>query len=346
MSKLPSIATFRRRRSPAISPVPFLSATRLLLLTTISLCVFSAVAVELDIHIPVSSGCPKSEALRANLDLRQSAENADKVQDDDHSAEEVDLFTKNTPHVTLFLADFDLEADDLPPSSADAADGAADEPPAAAVAALELNETKVQSFLDALGAVNFTEIGPCNVTFDAKEPYAISGPYVMIHVVTTKCLQTLSNAVVAAATPFVKTPVIVPDWVGLLKEPDRSAAILRSRTYGSPNVGDGFEPHVTVGYNERLEPKNGADVDVREEVMKKWKRRIAAPPVTITATDVSGFEKGKRGPCTDEAYSVHVGRTGRGGTVIQGSMVGSFDLPRTEVGVGWSEKKTYQTDAF
>ena len=78
----------------------------------------------------------------------------------------------------------------------------------------------------------------------------VNGPYAMYQVVNPKSLQSLSDAVVENIRSFITPNQQVPDWVYNLPEPERSRKINYVERYGSPNVFDEFEPHITVGYDD------------------------------------------------------------------------------------------------
>ena len=94
----------------------------------------------------------------------------------------------------------------------------------------------------------------------------------MLNVQNNPCLKALSSAVLDPVESFIKRPVIVPSWVASLKEPERSAAIYRCRKYGSPNVLEGFKPHLTVGYDPSTTETSAAAAHLhrREDVMEQW----------------------------------------------------------------------------
>ena len=79
--------------------------------------------------------------------------------------------------------------------------------------------------------------------------YTINGDYTMPPLKNTDCLRDLSTALLRSLKLYLRRPAIVPSWVACLPEPERSAGIYRCREYGSPNVLDGFVPHVTVGFD-------------------------------------------------------------------------------------------------
>lgn len=167
------------------------------------------------------------------------------------------------------------------------------------------NATEVGALLSAISDA-ISSLIACRVSLNYS--YSVSGPYAMWTVPVTSCLQHLSDTVVTAASPFMSRPPIVPDWVKSLPEPERSGRIRLVETYGSPNVMEWFIPHVTVGY------ENGATLEKRREVMNYLRE---------TKPLVFG--------CAGTITRVRVGRTGAGGTVLQGGTVGdvTLDLPRS-----------------
>lgn len=225
-----------------------------ILLTALSVLPITT-SIHLDIHIPLPQGCLLTQALRANLVLQETSRpplSEDGNEPD--SWEGVDLFTKHRAHVTLYLADFDLEAESenvtLPTT---------------------LNQTKVDAFLRTIDSLNFTSINAstCPLSFTAAETkdsaslvsdsffsinndkyFTINGAYTMIPVKNNDCLQSLSNKLLAPLQKFLKLPAQIPSWVNELPETERNEKIAKITEYGSPNVLENFEPHVTVGYDE------------------------------------------------------------------------------------------------
>lgn len=325
----------RRGRTAAALLTPALTALSpwLLLLLLLLPLPPPCRSVHLDVHVPLPPGCLAYHALLANRLLREASSeaprprsnNGDDGGDNDEGGKEeeegaprpserVDLFSRHTPHVTLYLADFDLEADDA--AEGGAAEGGGAGSGSAPAAERPLNATKVDAFVSSLSSLNLTEIlggWACPLTL-ARDPatshyYKVQGAYAMLQVQDTPCLQTLSTALLRALKSYLKTPVEVPEWVTSLAEPQRSAAIYRARTYGSPNVLEGFDPHVTVGYDagDRI---GGNDPRGRSEAMELWNGAYAK---------VSG-------ECFDEAEGIALGRTGVGGTVLAGSRMGYWKL--------------------
>jgi hypothetical protein len=222
-----------------------------ILLTVLSTQILPTTAILLDIHTPLPQGCLLTQALKANLALRQISRpplTKDDSSSNNDSWEGVDLFTRHTPHITLYLADFDLE-DESQNTTAPTA----------------LNQTKVTSFLNTINSLNFTTINKssCPLSFTAETDttdsffsinnekyYVINGAYTMIPVKNNACLQHLSDSLLEPLHKFLKLPSDIPSWVEDLPFEEKTDKISKITSYGSPNVLDSFEPHVTVGYDE------------------------------------------------------------------------------------------------
>ena len=264
-------------------------------------------AIYLDIHVPLpSDDCLMTQTLRANELLRSfsSSQNS--------NSEQIDLFSRHTPHITLFLADFDLEIHD---------DDNGMEEDNESVA--KLNVTKVDFFLETISKINFTQVVQgleCTLSLSTQsflehhhydssnrgKFYIINGAFTMLNVQNNPCLKALSSAVLDPVESFIKRPVIVPSWVASLKEPERSAAIYRCRKYGSPNVLEGFKPHLTVGYDPSTTETSAAAAHLhwREDVMEQWNEEFS----------ISMGES-----CSSEVMGIAVGRNSIGGTVLANS---------------------------
>jgi hypothetical protein len=84
-----------------------MSTMRSLGLLQLLLCcsVYGVVSLQLNIHLPLTKvnnswafdKCPYNSALEANLALRQNS-----------ATEQIDFFSRHTPHITLFLSNFSL----------------------------------------------------------------------------------------------------------------------------------------------------------------------------------------------------------------------------------------------
>ncbi|KAL7534185.1 hypothetical protein ACHAXR_005706 [Thalassiosira sp. AJA248-18] len=247
-------------------------------------------AVHLDIHVPLPQGCLKYNSLLANRSLRQASSSSQPK-----SEEKVPQ-----PY-------FDLEVDTHKSS-----DGSTP---------VALNQTKVKSFVDVISTINFTEIidgWNCPLSFSKDQVtsayYNINGAFTMLPIEDTPCLQTLSTTLLHSLQSYLKYPIAVPEWVASLPEPTRSAAIYRSRTYGSPNVLDGFAPHVTVGYDPIGSDSSPASdqnsLQWRLDAMKEWNE---------------AYEQ-VRDTCIDKVQGIALGKTGVGGTVLANSRIHYWDL--------------------
>ena len=275
-------------------------------------------AIYLDIHVPLpADNCLMTETLRANELLRSY-----------NGREQVDLFSRHTPHITLFLADFDLEFNNSDKSVND--DDLA-----------QLNEKKVDSFLNTISAVNFTHIVEgldCTLSLSTQSfieddtdknqtYYTINGAFTMLNVLNTLCLKALSNVVLDKVESFVKRPIIVPSWVASLPEPQRSAAIYRSRKYGSPNVLEGFIPHLTVGFD----PLNYNDAALNHHSLKaETMNSYSLPREDAMEQWNEGFAQLMKGGCSSEVKGIAVGKNGAGGTVLADSRLGYWNVERAE----------------
>ena len=209
----------------------------------------------LDIHIPLkpdsSQACVYEEALRWNLGLQKED---DEDNENEGSFEYIDFLSQHTPHVTLYLADFDVENEDPTSNSNDLESN--------------VNQTKLEllteTIQDTISDIAFDVFEkqfiytnfeyPC--TMQISKPH-VSSAYTMLDVQNNECLQYLSDSIVESTMSFVKFPATIPDWVNAIPDPEtREMKIKMIETYGSPNVFEGFEPHVTVAYEKNFNTDN------------------------------------------------------------------------------------------
>ena len=181
-------------------------------MAVITACLFLVQAcdsVYLDVHIPLPEGCIKYNALLANRLLRRS-----------NNHEEVNLFSTHQSHITLYLADFELEMTDDDKV---------------------LNQTRLEEMKADIEKTNFTQIlsnePSCQLSLQAgpDDPshfYIVNGAYTMLPVKKTGCLQILSDTMLSALESYIRKPVEVPSWVNDLPESERIAGMF-------------FEPHLT-----------------------------------------------------------------------------------------------------
>lgn len=183
-----------------------------------------ALSLTLNIHLPLSKvnftwgweQCPYNAAMEANLALRQA----------NPSSEQINFFQFHSPHLTLFLSEFDVDnttEDNL----------------------LKEITSTVQDVVS-----NHTQT-MCDVVWPADpKSVAVYGAYAMYPIVKTPCLQQLSDDLVLALNPYIRRPPTVPAWIYNLPIIPRWRKIWLINKYGSPNVFGDFDPHVTVGYDE------------------------------------------------------------------------------------------------
>eukprot|EP01086_Lenisia_limosa_P008301 TRINITY_DN2941_c0_g1_i1.p1 TRINITY_DN2941_c0_g1~~TRINITY_DN2941_c0_g1_i1.p1 ORF type:complete len:226 (+),score=59.64 TRINITY_DN2941_c0_g1_i1:54-680(+) len=110
-------------------------------------------------------------------------------------------------------------------------------------------------------------------------------------------MQALSDDIVNATKEFIVPNQPVPEWVKHLPEPMRSKKIHYIKAYGSPNVFDQFQPHITLGWDDT----EGSNLDKCLQEM-----------------NLQGF-----GSIT---MTVAVGVVGPYGTVLRGEDLASFPI--------------------
>ncbi len=171
----------------------------------------------IDVHLPLklvqnstTDLCPYHQALEANLRLRQLS-----------IKEEIDFFTLHTPHITLYQADFDI-----------------------------VNKTDefINATAEAIESIKNAQPW-CHISWPNASASIVSHDYAMYPISNNDCLQSLSNHIVKALKGYIHRPPIIPDWVYSLPRKQRQRALALIQTYGSPNVMERFQPHVTVGYD-------------------------------------------------------------------------------------------------
>ena len=196
--------------------------------------------------------------------------------------------------------------------------------------------------------------------------YVINGDYTMLRIRYSDCLRSISDALLGALKSHVRRPVIVPSWLASMPEPYRSMGIYRCREYGSPNVLDGFVPHVTVGYDPanasssmssssltaETKTDRGDGVDGRDnnattydddgrtkrrrdlmrwriDAMERWGRMYErlTPPTAPYDGDGEGTT------CVDDVGGIALGVSGVGGTVLANKNMGYWSLHRDSDGI-------------
>jgi len=147
----------------------------------------------------------------------QVAEEADAYLHSVLPDDEVHLRTIDVPHVTLYLTSF-LAKD-------------------------------VGTVVAKAGEV-VAGFGSCASYLNAT---VVSGAYGMWTGPPVPCLQAMSDALVRALVPYIG-PVSVPAWVNNLPPKEREEKIKLIHEYGSPNVFQGFQPHVTLAWDNSTSP--------------------------------------------------------------------------------------------
>ena len=150
--------------------------------------------------------------LEPNKCLSNTANEANLHLQNQSSSEQIS-FDKSLPHVTLYLTDFQSEF--IP----------------------DLISTLRQSLNSTQLIVEISNV-------------FVNGAYSMYQIENTNGMQTLSDSIVQSTKEFITPNQTVPEWVYNLPEPMRSQKIAYVKEYGSPNVLDGFDPHITVGYDD------------------------------------------------------------------------------------------------
>mmetsp|Transcript_12765 Transcript_12765/g.23942 ORF Transcript_12765/g.23942 Transcript_12765/m.23942 type:complete len:289 (-) Transcript_12765:132-998(-) len=144
----------------------------------------------------------------------------------------------------------------------------------------------------------------------------IQGPYSMYHISKTYLLQHVSDTIVMNTNSFIIPNQTIPGWVHNLPEPERSKKVDYVHQYGSPNVLDEFDPHMTVGYDEY------APSDKRQKILEEILSRFAlleecsSEKSKSSAGEKKNLDKtGKDGP--NIHWEIAVGIVGDWGTVLE-----------------------------
>jgi hypothetical protein len=127
----------------------------------------------------------------------------------------------------------------------------------------------------------------------------------MMNVTRTNCLQRWSDAVVNATHRLSMPDQPVPSWVNSLPEPQRSRKIALVKKFGSPNVFDGFEPHVTLAWSN----DTAAVAAAVEALRTRWQSSAFSPDILA------------------------LGSVGPHGTVLQQRNVGVYNMSVPDTGI-------------
>lgn len=240
--------------------------------------------IQLDIHLKLRPySCLYQIAHAANDELVQQSPTTESI-----------TFQNDTsiPHITLYLSDF--------------------------------QKNKLSNITDTLThLISKRDICQPRISRSSDSPrrididhVMIQGPYSMYHISKTYFLQHLSDTIVMNTNSFIIPNQTVPDWVHNLPEPERSKKMDYVRQYGSPNVLDEFDPHMTVGYDEY------APSDKRQKILEEILSRFASleecssEKSKSSAGEKKNLDKtGKDGPTIQ--WEIAVGMVGDWGTVLE-----------------------------
>ena len=209
-------------------------------------------AILLDIHLPLvanETSCIYQIVFEANQQLNQysvSYHTDEKINfannnddDDDSDDGESDINNQpmdrngskqQIPHVTLFLTDFDLEESEEDQNS--------------------MNQTLLDNFLDTIRSSFCHEISDgLHYNIQIEKPI-VNSQYAMYQTIRYQEIQNLSNVIVNNTQSFVTQNQSIPDWIHNIQDEEKKyKKIHYIEKYGSPNVYDEFDPHVTCGYD-------------------------------------------------------------------------------------------------
>ena len=224
--------------------------------------------VYVDIHIPLSDTSAYSFASSANSFLRQQFASSTPKGSDTNPG--INFATIDTPHITLYLTAFQC-------------------PGITTDECLKRVSEHLQTVVDAL-----RNRPPCTITVTDAYP---AGTYAMLNVSLTPCLQSYSDAVVDAIHSFSQPNQTVPGWVLSMPEPARSEKIRLVQQFGSPNVYQGFAPHVSVGWAENASMVTSAVDKLRMDRNKQTSSflpgMVAMGSVGAHGTVLTGKDLGK-----------------------------------------------------
>ena len=285
----PEFPLISRLRAPAKSLLPllvqlplFIMPRPLSLLPIVVLSFLSLSSAELgtkiNIHVPLSSSA--SSSVTSSNQFLTSLLPVSSQQD-----QIIDFVTLYEPHCTLYLSTF---------RNASIEDGTLERLAASAV------ESASSACRSSGGGSSSSDDDDASV-MTIGENLTLSGAYAMLSVPPTSCLQSLSDALVLALSPYVTETAkkSIPSWVYDLPPDEQAAKIALVNMYGSPNVFSGFSPHVTLAYDDVQNDAQDYASAVQTTAQQLWTKE--------------GVES--------EVESVAFGYVGPAGTVVRGPSV-------------------------
>eukprot|EP01134_Creolimax_fragrantissima_P004003 CFRG4003T1 len=178
-------------------------------------------------------------------------------------------------------------------------------------------ESKIPELTEVINNMVWAE--DCVVNLDHANNSGTGYAFWVPDVWQPPCLRSMADYVLNATNEFIITPVEanLPTWIQSLPEPEKTQLTENYYSYGSPNVGDYFKPHVTYAAVEYGVVGNFDAV-----------------------ADVVGTSQGSA-VCTYIVAEIAVGMTGTSGTVLTGEDIAST----TKVGASYSiESQTIEQD--
>jgi len=230
-------------------------------------------ATYVDIHLPVLSNA-YTQVLQANQLLNQQLNNT-----------EIN-FQTSIPHVTLYLTSFTCPENDD-----------------------NQDDDCITQLKNAVSGITYGLASEfCSLTL--SDPFA-AGTYLMLNVSLSSCLQRYSDTLVNTTYQLSQPNQTAPSWVHTLPEPERDEKLHDIALYGSPNVFNQFQPHVTIAWSSDT------------NAIKK-----AAAALTFN-------------PITYQSNVLGLGSVGNHGTVLRNDDYGLYNLTERGHGCG-KEYKTQQ----
>ncbi len=290
------------------------------LLLTLYIIQFST-SIYLDIHLPLvanTSSCIYHLVEKTNENLNRwssSQQTNEQIHFPNFANKDSLANSTQIPHITLFLTEFSVENNEQVEEEEEEEENAMRKSPDMNITILneliEKTNDAICQAVDELYSSRYTTSSNTSSSsstshsvmysyYNAKllQPF-LSGPYAMYHVLLDDQIQILSNKIVEYTQPFVKRNQSIPTWVdNIIDEKVKLKKIKFIKKYGSPNVFDEFDPHVTVGYDDYNGSKSKEKDEERNQIL-----------------DEMDWEQ-----CNGWIDQVRIGLVGNYGTVVGGPL--------------------------
>ncbi len=138
----------------------------------------------------------------------------------------------------------------------------------------------------------------------------VNSAYAMYHALSTESLQLLSDTIVESTMDFIEPHQPVPEWVYNLPDPARSKKIAYVEKYGSPNVFDQFDAHITVGYDDNTIVGGTSTVVTADDISKIDSTAAQREQILLDTLD------SPQACDFDTILAIGVGAVGEYGTVV------------------------------